>query len=196
VGLPQENLAHYVELGSHFVGIRVVPDSAPTPPEGRQLPPIRIAYQGSELRFPAVMAHHAAEAGAPPQRTTVFVVGEQRATVESGWTSEDLDNLQGSDGDANATFEEALSALGESRSFARIWAGPLDDRFATRFDTLAPREVHDADVLFAANDGTEPLQLQIDMPSGAAALLLLPLLGLPWLRRSSPRGRRPGITAG
>jgi hypothetical protein len=182
-GLPQDNLAHYVELGSHFVGIRVVPDSALTPAEGRQLPPVRIEYEGSELRFPAVMARHL---GAAPQRSTLFVLADQRATIESGWAHEDLTDLDGAD--ANTAFEDALSEFGASRTFARIWANQHDDYFATRFDTIAPRELHDADVVFAVADGTDSMRLYIDQSSssGSAVLLLLPLLGLPLLRRRAP----------
>ncbi len=56
----------------------------------------------------------------------------------------------------------------------------------TRFATRAPAAIHDADALFALEDGPgDPLHLQITLGggSGTAAVLLLPLAGLVSLRR-------------
>src|SRR5687768_12918754 len=57
-GLATEDLDHYVASGSTFVALRVVPDTAETPVEGRELPPVRITYDGDAMMFPAVMALH------------------------------------------------------------------------------------------------------------------------------------------
>jgi MYXO-CTERM domain-containing protein len=186
-GLAADDLDHYVAAGSTFVALRVVPETAETPPDGRSLPPIRITYGGDELVFPSVMALHGT---LPTQRTTAYVVAPTRATTLSGWTSEDGATLSGgTDDDPVALWDAHLATVGAERAWVRSFAGSFEGDFLTRFDTLAPREVHDADAVFALEDSVDPIESRIALTedgASTAALLLLPLAGLgAWRRRRS-----------
>lgn len=181
--LDAEDLGHYVDRGAVFVALTVTPDTAQTS-GARELPPVRISYPGEEMMFPSVMARHA---DVDSQRTTVYVRGQTRATVE-GWASEDGSTLHGStQDDPSAFWDSYLSDLGAQRIFLRSYAGPLDGAFLTRFDTIAPSDVHTEDAIFALEDSTEPvstlISLDIDEDSSNAALLLLPLTLAGVLRR-------------
>ncbi|MEQ1504203.1 MAG: DUF2330 domain-containing protein [Myxococcota bacterium] len=187
-GIDPDDVAHYVSIGAAFAALQVVPETADTPVDGRLLPPVRIRYAGDALLFPAVMARHAAVS---EQHTTLYVVGADRATL-AGWTFEEPSGLSGSD--PVAVWDDALAALGADRAYARTFAGAVDGGFLTRFDTIAPTEVHDADVTLALGDGTDGFQVTIrvdggDSGSEAAIPLGLLLLAGVGARRLSPRGR-------
>jgi hypothetical protein len=176
------DLDHYVSAGWAFVAL-TLHASAPAAEE-TALPPIELDYPGDAVAFPAVMARHAT---LPTQRTTVYVVGDATATVAEGWSSVDEPVIAGGD-DPDDRWTSELTGLGSARSYLRTWSGPFDGRQATRFDTLAPREVHDADVVFGFADRAESLSTTIDVSGGAGqAALVLPLVALgAWIRR------RPG----
>lgn len=182
VGSDPTDLDHYVALGADFVLLEVAPDVASTPSGGRELPPIRLELDTTEARFPSVMARHAS---VPTQRTTVYVLGEDRAEV-AGWSFRDVTAVNGeADADPWEVLDARLAELGDGRGFGRTWAGDHGGRFLTRFDTLAPREQHDVDALFSVGDGVEPFGLHVvlgeadatlDRRSAAAGLLGLLVL--------------------
>ncbi|MEZ4239765.1 MAG: DUF2330 domain-containing protein [Myxococcota bacterium] len=182
-GLPAEDIDYYVATGQTFAAIQVSVGADQA--EDHALPPISIRYQGDTLSFPAVMARHAS---VPTQRTTLYVVGDTRATVADGWTQDDTDQLSGALSDDPLDLWTAhLTALGADRTYARTYADRLPESvfFLTRFDTLAPTAVHDRDVVLAFEDSIEPLGVEIDLEgsgSGAAGIPL-GLLALLWLRR-------------
>lgn len=187
-GLPAEDLQHYVDAGSVFVALTIDPAVATTPIEGSPLPPVRLTYAGDEVRFPSVMARH----GLVDQRTTVYVVADGRAVASEGWTAEDGGVIDAPYEDPEYAFLDRLGALGEDRAWLRTWAGPVSvggaDRFATRFDTYAPPEVHDADAVFALEASTAPLSTTIDVSSdeqqaAAGGLAVVALLGWGLRRR-------------
>lgn len=187
-GLAEEDLEHYVDLGASFVALSLHPDVATTPSGGRDLPPLRVRYAGGEQRFPSVLARNAA---VDTQRTTVWVVGDTRATV-SGWSSEDPTRLQANGLDPAVVFLDALGALGADQRWLRSWAGPGEGAFVTRFDTWAPAEVHDTDAVFAFEASTEELHTSIDATDGGGSTASLGLLvgcGLWVRRRAQPSSR-------
>ncbi len=188
-GLAADDLSHYVDLGATFVALQVTPASATTPASGAALPPVRIRYAGDELRFPSVMARHGL---VDAQRTTAYVVADSRAKAVAGWTSEDGGTLLGDPEDPELAFLARLGVLGEDRAWLRTWAGTFvtdggDERFATRFDTYAPTDVHDADAVFGLEASTEPLSTTIDVSQeemAAGGIALLGMFGWRLRRRS------------
>lgn len=182
-GLVEEDLQHYVERGSTFLAVRVLPTVAQTPAEGRELPPLRIVVDGDAMMFPAVLARGASS---PTQRTTLYVLGSTRAVL-SGWSYGDQSLITEDATDPLAVWEQALAERGAEAAYLRSYAGPYEGAFLTRFDTLAPREVHDQDVELALEDSTDPVSTRIVLTETAttrAALLLLPVALGAWRRRS------------
>lgn len=193
-GLPAEDLQHYVDAGSVFVALAISPAIATTPAEGAPLPPVRLTYPGDVLRFPSVMARHAAGG---LQRTTAYVVGDGRAALVEGWTSEDGGRLEAPGFDPEEAFLLRLGGLGDDRAWLRTWAGPFsvagEARVATRFDTYAPTAVHDADAVFAIEDESGPIATVVDVSEPAegraAGLAAAAVLGGSWLRRRRQESR-------
>ncbi len=193
-GLPADDLQHYVDVGGAFVALSLTPDITTTPAEGAPLPPLRVRYAGGGLRFPSVMARHGA---VDAQRTTAYVVADARAVLAEGWTSEDGGVLRAPDVDPEVAFLARLGGLGEDRAWLRSWAAPFADgagadRFATRFDTWAPTDVHDVDAVFDVEASTEPLSTTVDVSSdderaAGGGLALLGLLGWGLRRRGAVR---------
>lgn len=183
-GLAADDLAHYVDQGWSFVALRVAPDTVGDPVAERLLPPIALTCPGDRIVFPAVMARHAL---AEAQRTTVYVVADGGADTSGDWTSVEAGPLVGGmDEDPNVLWEARLAEVGGDRGYVETWAGSTDDgRFLTRFDTLAPREVHDVDVDFVVEGDTLSLSTTIELRDGGSsgAVLWLPLVALGALRR-------------
>ncbi len=190
-GGTQATLDAYVAAGdTEFVLVSLAPTVADTPEQGRSLPPVVIRSSSPSLRFPSAMARHA---GPADFRTTVYVIGDARARLISGFRSEDLDTLYGSGGEeAEAVYDAALWELaGDEPVFARIYADSWqgeEGAWLTRFDTWAAASAHQADSLFQDDDGATAQHLVIeiteDAPSGAGVLpLLLAFGGLGWLLR-------------
>jgi hypothetical protein len=162
-------LDHYVAQGDGFVAIRVLPEAVE---EIDGLPPVSITYDGP-MRFPAFMAQYAAPA---EQRTTVFVVGTDRATV-SGWASEDLARIDAPfDSSPTEEFESAVRTHGAETAYAVTFAGSVGGEFVTRFDTIAPREKHTADATFAGGGGATEVRTLIHVAAeNGSWMFLLPL---------------------
>lgn len=178
-----EDLDHYVALGATMLAVEVTPSDALTPEEGRNLPPLAVTTEGEGmLRFPSVLARNATVA---TQRTTVYLRGSGRGILAEGWTHQDLLEVPGPAGaDPAVVFDDALAVLGADRIWARTFAEDATDGYLTRFDLLAPREVHTADAVFGFEEADEELRTIITLGSGGQALgLLLPLLGLGLLAR-------------
>ena len=195
VGPSEPSLDAYVADGSwQFVAIKLTPDTAETPPEGRNLPPVDISYSGDKIVFPSRMARYSE----PTEiRTIIWVEAEGRYQLTDGWTENEMENLTGAIGDDSLTiYQEELRALsGDTAAYAQIWSGDTYDdagnvSWVTRFDTLAKPSVHNADAVFGPADddiyNSVTISLYETPPSSSAAWLLLPLLGLGWgLRRKS-----------
>ena len=187
-------VAEYVmEGGYSFVAVTLTPDEGETPSEGRTLPPLYIDSDSDTLQFPARMS---LTGMAEEQRTTVWVLGDSTAEISSGWSSEVLEYLySGSDGDAEAAFDAALieAAARDIPTYLSAYSGVYEDQWVTRFDTLAPRAVHTADPVFTFSGSDDSWQLEIEVPASddsgesapSTAWLLLPFVGLGWVRRRS-----------
>jgi len=191
LGGSETTLAEYVEEGGFsFVAVTLTPDEADTPPEGRTLPPLDIWTDSTELRFAARIA----QTGTPEWvRTTVWVIGANAATIESGWYPKDVTWLNAGDQDASEFYAEHLQKLAISDPvYARIFTGQIDESWVTRLDTYAARRVHTVDPVFAfVLYGTDNKyrHLEIISDDTSSAWLFLPLLGLGWglrRRRQSP----------
>ena len=105
-----------------------------------------IQSDSDTLHFPARMAQSSM---AETQRTTIFVLGENTAKVDSGWEMSN-NTFINSEGDAVTAFEDALlvAASSEVPAYLRTYSGSHENLWLTRFDTLAPRVVHTVDPNF------------------------------------------------
>jgi hypothetical protein len=186
----------YIEEGGYsFVAISLAPTLGETPGEGRFLPALAIDSDSEQLHFPARMS---LTGMAEELRTTIWVLGEESAEITSGWASESTGWLNsGEDGDAEAAFDAALqvAAAQEIPTYLSPYSGEYEGQWVTRFDTLAPRDVHTADPIFDFTGETWTWYLEIEVPdeddeeasARTAAWILLPFLGLGWSRRRRSR---------
>lgn len=177
------SIEEYVAEGATFVLVTIGDSGGDTPPEGRVLPPLSIRYQG-QAAFPARMARYAL---AEEMTTRIYVLGDQAATM-SGWTSRDLEWLYADEDAPAVAWQEELREHGAEMAYARVFVGEHEGQTLTRFETVAPVEVHTADPVIALDGGQSSLHATITVwgePQDSAAwLLLLPLAGLGWgLRR-------------
>lgn len=171
------------EGGVQFVLIRLEAGAGAgaTPEEGRQLPPVDLTYSGDALRFPAKMARYGSVS---PVRTSVYVVGDARANITSGWTATELGTIRHEpDYEPSEIYDMALTEIGGSQpGYGVVWAGELDGSWVTRFDTLAEKAAHTVDPVFSLDGGDTPtetvLQLGYFEDGEAAAWLFLPAFGL------------------
>ena len=177
--------AYVAEGGVQFVAISLT-DGVDT--DAAYLPPVTIRYAGDQLRFPATMARYGMS---PTLRTTIFVLGEQPATV-SGWSSATIepieDDLYYS---PESLFEEAVwGAGGESPGYLLTYAGghaaDYPEAVVTRFDAFASSDAHTVDSSFALDgEGEVRTVITLTEEDPNEAWLLLPLLagcGM-WRRR-------------
>ena len=178
--------AYVAKGGFQFVSIALTPTVSETPKQGRELPPVRIRYEGSDLRYPAMMARVAMEIS--EIRTRIFVEGVERATV-SGWSAEEVGTLHAPDGyGADDAFDDRLRALGGAQAGFGIVAATtcVDDALVTRFESLTAPSAHTVDATFAIDGGTTGLQtiIEVDSADGIdTGWLFVPLVGLAWKRR-------------
>jgi hypothetical protein len=183
LGGTETTLDLYVEEGGYsFVAVTLTPDEATTPEMGRTLPPLTIATDSAELRFPARMAL----TGVPEWvRTVVWVEGDSRATIADGWTERAEDFLDADDQDPSEFFSEYLQSLArDTPAYLQVFSDEIDGVWVTRFDTHAARAVHTDDVIFALTGDETQNRLVLSYTETGAAWLFLPLLGLGWgLRR-------------
>lgn len=182
--------AYVTAGGFQFVSIALTPTVSETPKQGRELPPVRIRYEGNDLRYPAMMARVAMELD--EIRTRVFVEGVERATV-SGWSAEEVGTLHAPDGyGADEAFDNRLRDLGDAQAGFGIVAAQVCvvefGAFVTRFESLTAPSAHTVDATFVASGGgTTALQtiIEVDSADGIddTGWLFVPLLGLAWKRR-------------
>ena len=175
----------YVEEGGFsFVAVSLAPDEALTPDGGRTLPPITVATDSDDLRFPARMAL----TGEPEWvRTVVWVEGPTRATVADGWREEMGSDLDADDQDPSEFYTEYLQSMARDEPlYLQVFSNEVDGVWVTRFDTFAARGVHTADVIFDFADDEDTNRLFISAVEPSGAWLLIPLLGLGWGLRRRP----------
>ena len=156
---------------------------------------LQLTYDGDEMRYPALLS---SVSSADTQRTSVYVIGEERATV-SGWDAETVKHIIGKPGDDyDDLYTTKLWSLGgDKRGYALVYANRHDEgQWLSRFDTWANSSAHVADPVFKLDGGTfgevihteiviyenDKERSQAETRAGLAALLLLPL-GLGWRRR-------------
>ena len=186
----QNDIAYYTGGGGTFVALRL---SQSEPVSGQQLPPLTITAATTELSFPSVMARHAPI----PQRTTVYVAGQERAEVTAGWSFDDRDEVYGpADADPLEVFEGELAEMGAEGAWLRTWSGEHDGRFVTRFDLLADPEQHVADAVFGFDGTTYDASTVVWLEgSSSQALLWVGLLGMGGLARRRSRGHRRALAS-
>ena len=181
LGATETTLDTYIAEGGYsFVAVTLTPETADTPEEGRTLPPLAIQSDSDVLQFPARMA---LTGMAEELRTTVWVIGDANAEVNTGWDSRALSWLQSQDSDASSAYDAALreAAAEAVPTYLSPFAGDIDGQWVTRFDTLALREAHSQDPLFGFTDQDAAHHLSIEVPEepgDTSAWLFLPLLGL------------------
>ena len=185
LGDTEETIDEYIlEGGYSFVAVTLTPDSAETPLEGRTLPALSIQSDATELHFPARMA---ISSMAQTQRTTVFVLGENTANVQSGWGMTEINYIDTQGDDPLVVFEDALLREGSADvpAYVRTYSDYHDNRWLTRFDTLAPRLVHTVDPIFGFEEEQYAISTQLEVYENdmSATWLLLPLIGLGAVRR-------------
>ena len=191
VGGSEADLEAYIADGWQFAALGVAVDEAETYEDGRELPPVTLTYEG-DMAFPARMAR---AAGAAEQRTTLYVIGDQRARITSGWSEGTLPKISGDiNDDAEALYQDALRDLSaDAATYAVTYSDDFDSRWLTRFDTLTPAADHTADPVLVVDAGDQKASTEIELHEGGATrrsnhrgllLLLAPMLGLGWsLRR-------------
>lgn len=185
LGDTSQTIDEYIAEGGYsFVAVTLQPESAQTPQEGRKLPALSIQSDSNELHFPARMA---LSSMAETQRTTVFVMGDNTAKLQSGWDMSEITYIDSQGDDPLVAFEDTLLTEGsaETPAYVRTYSGNHDGVWLTRFDTLAPRFVHTTDPRFGFEEGQYSFQTSIEVSPGSdsSAWLLLPLLGLGMVRR-------------
>lgn len=170
----------YLDEGRPILLVKVAPDDAETPLEGRYLPPLRLTYSG-DAAYPARMGR---SSSTQTMDTTLYVIGPERAEM-SGWQTVELPWLDGGD-DPESAYAAELLGIGLQQGYALVHAAPYQGAFLTRFDTRAPVDVHTADPAVTVEGGLGELHLRISAQgsdTGGSAAWLLPLLGLGWLVR-------------
>ncbi len=143
--------------GWQFVAIRLQEEVAPDAPEVGGRTTARIRYEGSRMSFPARMSRYSS---APEQRTTIYAVGGERASL-NGWHVVDLP-----EGDfvGEWRFEDALrEAVAGEETYAVTFADEVDGSWITRFDTLAPSGVHTDDAHVRFDSGIVTWRPTIDV---------------------------------
>lgn len=186
VGFAEEDVEHYLDLGAHFLLLQVRPEVAATPEGGAALPPMRVVYQG-DIRYPARLARHA---HVPELSTTLYVLAGGQAELEGDWTAAPVGTLRGRlDDDPQAMWLEARTLAGAGKSFVLTYGKGYEGQYLTRFDTVAPVDVHDTDVVvkITSTPGIHETRIVLEEPASGktAAILLLPLAGVALRRRRS-----------
>lgn len=194
VGPSGPSLDAYVQEGGwQFVAVALVEEIAPQGYGGETV--ARLTYDGSSLVFPARMSRYSM---APEQGTTVWVVGDQRASV-SGWGEVELpsESVIGAWDLADAV---GAAVLGGSPTYALTFSGELNGEWVTRFDTVAASSAHTTDPSFALDGGEQAFVPEIVVyenedakradeggcatgSTGAGPIALLAGAALAWRRR-------------
>ncbi len=157
----------------------------------------RITYSGDVLRFPAIMS---STSQTDTQRTTLYVVGDQRASV-TGWQTTEVGTVVGELYEAGESelYSDRLWALGgKDQGLGLVYAGEVQGDWVTRFDGWVETAAIDDDVFFTLDGGTsEPVVTTIalyenerkrekaeeEVSQAGLVLWLAPLAILGWGRR-------------
>jgi hypothetical protein len=171
--------AYVDEGGFQFVLVDLQPELIEA--DTRSLPPIRIAYAGKELRFPARMAQNMPNAD---QRTTLYTLGRTTANLE-GWPVSSEHEPRGRGKRADQVWSNHLAD--HDGQYVYTYSGAFSGRWVTRYDTHTSSEAHEDDVwlVFDEYGDLQDLTVVVEPRDGRAALLLLPLLGW-FVRRRDP----------
>ena len=130
---------YVLEGGWQFVAISLSEDVPAETADGAGQSVARISYEGASMRFPARMSRYSM---APEQKTTIYVVGDQRATM-TGW---DVTDLPGGEYVGYWDFNDGVRvAAAEQARYAVTFADELDGQWVTRFDTITDSDKHEAD---------------------------------------------------
>ena len=172
VGASSPSITAYADENFQFVCLSI----GDVDLDDRQsLPPVQITYSGDDLIYPSRMARYAQE---EEQKTIIYVVGDQAAEA-SGWSDENVGDIQGEEGDdPNELYDDALRSLGEETSFGLVYAGEYGNDWLTRFETRAPPSVHTIDAEFTLSGGTVSAETTINVSGSSDSWLIFPLLGL------------------
>ncbi|MFZ5477637.1 MAG: DUF2330 domain-containing protein [Myxococcota bacterium] len=189
--------AYVAEGGWQFVAISLTKEVEATVADtGGELqyevPPVSIVYEGTRVVYPARMG---AGSTTSTMHTIVYVKGDQRAHV-SGWGEEEIVEVRDAGEDPGYVSGElwysALAGVGSEMKFGVIFAGVAgagegDGEWVTRFETLAPPDVMDADATFTLDGGTAEMRTLVTNKGegcgGSEAALFLLAPGLLLRRR-------------
>lgn len=131
--------AYVIEGGWQFVAIELAEEVPPEDLEGSGQSVARIVYEGPSMRFPARMSRYST---AVEQKTTIYVQGDQRATMQ-GW---EVVDYQGGQFVGDWDYDTGLRLVLEGQPrYAVVFADEIDGQWVTRFDTIADSDVHDDD---------------------------------------------------
>jgi hypothetical protein len=187
-GATQEAIDEYAsEEGVYFALIKLT--DVEYNEENQELPPVKITYQGTQMRFPAMMARY----GNSLVRTRIYVTGDQGAQV-NGWTSTTMEINGDIDDDPTTLYDNAILEIGgNNSSYLNSYIGFYYSYegenlgWVSRFDTLVNPSAHTLDSVFTLNGGEDQVHLQINLIESEVdqSYLFLPvlLLGIGWSRR-------------
>ena len=196
LGSTTEAVGAYVEEGNiQFVALSMSEAILDTggPYYGSSRSPaatVTLKYGGDVLRYPAMMSKGSS---APQQRTNIYILGDQRASVE-GWSASELGTLYGdfeAYEDAGDLYTSSLIELGGGdRVYGVVYSGAFEERWLTRLDGVVESGAHSLDPIFTLDAGTETAQTTLEMferskdrekaERKASWFFFLPLLGLGW----------------
>lgn len=192
-GETSASIEEYVKEGGYqFVAVKTHLDPVSGTVE-TTLPPVKIRYAGDKISYPARMGRYAE---GETLSSILYVMGDQRARISGGWDEVEVPEIsdEGEDPDYvhYQMYPARMAEIGQEGGYALTFAGPFQDGWITRFETVSPRDLNTVDVEFAVDGGTDaPLQLVLSNTSpagcstsrGARGLLLLPLVVLLGCRR-------------
>ncbi len=194
VGSASTSIDAYVSQGSfQFLALRMngSPDEADSGWGSRApMASLALTYSGSTLLYPAQMSLGSSQ---PTQATTVYVLGDQRASI-SGWDSEEVGTLVGDiDDSPSDLYAERIESLGgENRVYGLVFAGRYralgelhnSGDWVTRFDSSVASSAHTVDPHFVLDGGEVEVRSTIELyeserkreRAASRASLVLPML--------------------
>ncbi len=194
--------AYVVEGGFQFLALslnRALEGSDTGGAWAKPMASARITYEGDALRFPAIMS---STSQSETQRTTLYVIGDQRATV-AGWQATTVGTVVGElyEDDSSQLYADRLWGLGGgSQGLGLVYANELQNSggWVTRFDGWVETSAIADDFVFSLDGGTtetaattialyenERKREKAEEEASQAGLwaLFAPLLALVWNRR-------------
>src|SRR5690606_34059566 len=131
----------------------------------KAMPPLRVVYDGEgDLRYPALLGSRSGGSELP---TTLYVLGGGLAELGNGWTAQAVDTLRGGlDDDPVAIWQETRALAGADKGFVLTYGKGYEGRYLTRFDTIAPVDVHDSDVVIhvSSDPGIHSTRIVLEEP--------------------------------